>query len=98
MDPYGFIWAYTGSISEWGIALTGYVVPGCVEDGTWMLWENSSVVAVAVARSFLDKFSKQNDMFSHFSWKIDFLDILYLEGRFLKMFSICFPPLQGEVE
>ena len=26
----------------------GYVVPGCVEDGTWMLWENSSAVAVAV--------------------------------------------------
>ena len=35
-----------------GFALTGYVVPGCVEDGTWMLWENSSAaVAVAVARS-----------------------------------------------
>ena len=31
-----------------GFALTGYVVPGCVEDGTWILWENSSVV-VAVA-------------------------------------------------
>ena len=29
-------------------ALTGYVVPGCVEDGTWMLWGNSSVVDVAV--------------------------------------------------
>ena len=32
-----------------GFALTGYVVPGCVEDGAWMLWENSSVAAVAVA-------------------------------------------------
>ena len=32
------------------IVLTGYVVPGYVEDGTWMLWENSSAaVAVAVA-------------------------------------------------
>ena len=27
-------------ISEWGIALTVYVVPGCMEDGTWMLWKN----------------------------------------------------------
>ena len=52
-----------------GFALTGYVVPGCVEDGTWMLWENSSAVAVAavaVARSFLDKFLKQIIIFSHF--------------------------------
>ena len=42
-----------------GFALTGYVVPWCVEDGTWMLWENSSAV-VALARSFLDKFSKKS--------------------------------------
>ena len=27
----------------------GYVVPGCVEDGTWMLWENSSVVVIVAA-------------------------------------------------
>ena len=54
-------------MSERGIVLTGYVVPGCVEDGTWMLWENSSAVAaaVAVARYFLDKFSEKIDMFSH---------------------------------
>ena len=33
-----------------GFALTGYVVPGCVEDGAWMIWGNSSVAAaVAVA-------------------------------------------------
>ena len=32
-----------------GFALTGYDIPGCVEDGAWMLWENSSVVAVVVA-------------------------------------------------
>ena len=32
-----------------GFALTGYDIPGCVEDGAWMLWENSSVVAAAVA-------------------------------------------------
>ena len=41
----------------------GYVVPGCVEDGTWMLWENSSVVVVAVlARYFLAKFSQQKEV------------------------------------
>ena len=63
--------------------LTGYVVPGCVEDGTWMLWENSSAaVGVVLARSFLDKFSKQIVMFIHFSWKIAFWDIFDLEGRF----------------
>ena len=27
----------------------GYDIPGCVEDGAWMLWENSSIVAVVVA-------------------------------------------------
>ena len=39
-----------------GFALTGYVVPGCVEDWAWMLWGNSSVavVAVVLARSFSD--------------------------------------------
>ena len=30
-------------------ALTGYDIPGCVEDGAWMPWKNSSVVAAAVA-------------------------------------------------
>ena len=30
-----------------GFALTGYDIPGCVDDGAWMLWENSSAVAVA---------------------------------------------------
>ena len=24
------------------IILAGYVAPGCVEDGAWMVWENSS--------------------------------------------------------
>ena len=32
-----------------GFALTGYDIPGCVEDGAWMLWENSSAAAVAAA-------------------------------------------------
>ena len=41
-----------------GFALTGYVVPGYVEDAARMLWENLSVVvAIAVlARSFLNIF------------------------------------------
>ena len=44
---------YFGRSGEF--ALTGYVVPGCVENGAWMLWGNSSAAAVAVlARSFLD--------------------------------------------
>ena len=32
-----------------GFALTGYDIPGCMEDGAWMLWEIFSVVAVVVA-------------------------------------------------
>ena len=42
MDPV------SGYRSE-GLALTGYDIPGCVEDGAWMLWENSSVAVAAVA-------------------------------------------------
>ena len=40
-----------------GFALTGYDIPGCMEDGAWMLWENSSVVvaAAAVAHPGLEK-------------------------------------------
>ena len=41
-----------------GFALTGYDIPGCMEDGAWMLRENSSVVAavvVAVAHPGLEK-------------------------------------------
>ena len=39
-----------------GFALTGYDIPGCVEDGAWMPWENSSAVAVAaVAHPGLEK-------------------------------------------
>ena len=29
-----------------GFALTGYDITGCVEDGAWMLWENSSVAVI----------------------------------------------------
>ncbi len=35
------------TMSECGIVLAGYVVPGCVEDRTCKLWENYSAVAVA---------------------------------------------------
>ena len=31
--------------SGWGRSLTWCVAPGCVEDGTWMLWESSSAVS-----------------------------------------------------
>ena len=43
----------------------------------------------------LDKCSNKVCIFSHFSWKMTFWDIFYLEGRFWEMFSNCFPPLQG---
>ena len=32
-----------------GFALTGYDIPGCVDDGAWMLWENSSAAVAAAA-------------------------------------------------
>ena len=40
-----------------GFALTGYDIPGCMEDGAWMPLENSSaaVVAAAVAHPGLEK-------------------------------------------
>ena len=39
-----------------GFALTGYDIPGCVEDGACMLWENSSAAAAAaVAHPGLEK-------------------------------------------
>ena len=41
---------------------------------------------------------KQNRHFQSFLMKMTFWGIFYLEGRLLKMFSNCFPLLQGEVE
>ena len=38
-----------GKCRSKGFAFTGYDIPGCVEDGAWMLWENSSVAVAAVA-------------------------------------------------
>ena len=53
---------YIGS-SVGGIDLTGYVVSGCVEDGTWMLRETSSAVAV-LAKKWL----VQNMAGSSYGW------------------------------
>ena len=59
---------YSGNFAAESPNGIGYVVPGCVEDGAWMLWENcSAAVAVAVlARFFLDKFSKKTLFVGHF--------------------------------
>ena len=74
---YIYIYIYRSE----GFALTGYVVPGCVEDWTWMLWENSSVVvAVAVAvlaRYFLDNFSKKSSFLVISHEKLTFGDIYF---------------------
>ena len=62
-SPYGALYR-----SE-GFALTGYDIPGCVDDGAWMLWENSSVVvavAVAVAAAAVAHPDLENCNFSSF--------------------------------
>ena len=61
--------------------MTGYVVPGCVEDGAWMLWGNSSAVvaAVVLALSFLDNFSKKSLFLVIFHQKLTFCDICFLK-------------------
>ena len=48
---WGALW------SESGDTLTGYVVPGCVGDGAWMAWENSSAVAVVVVAHLAQLFT-----------------------------------------
>ena len=49
---------YIDAYRSEGFALTGYAIPGCVEDGAWMLRENSSVVVVvAVAHPDLGKWA-----------------------------------------
>ena len=48
-----------------GCALTGYDIPGRMEDGAWMLWENSSVV-VAVAAAAVAHLDLENCHFSSF--------------------------------
>ena len=42
-------WEHRQTDQSERFTLTGYDIPGCVEDGAWMLWENSSVAAVAAA-------------------------------------------------
>ena len=48
-----------------GFALTGYDIPGCMEDGAWMRRENSSVVA-AVAAAAVAHPDLENGNFSSF--------------------------------
>ena len=71
-------------ISQGGIVVTGYVVPGCVQDGTWMLWENSSAVVafVTLACSFLDNFSDKLSLKVVFHGKLTFENSCYFQGRF----------------
>ena len=44
-----YIYIYIYIYRSEGFALTGYDIPGCVEDGAWMLWGNSSVDVAVVA-------------------------------------------------
>ena len=46
-----------------GFAFTGYDIPGCMEDGAWMLRENSSVVVAVVVVAHPDF---ENGHFSSF--------------------------------
>ena len=45
---YIYLCIYIYIYQSEGFALTGYDIPGCVEDGAWMLWENSSAAVVAI--------------------------------------------------
>ena len=56
-----------------GFALTGYDIPGCVEDGAWMLWENSSVVIV-VAVVVVAHPDLENGQFSSFVMESELLE------------------------
>ena len=55
-DPIGAHVRPEMSYRSEGFALTGYVVPGWVEDGTWMLLENSAVAATVLAQSWGDSY------------------------------------------
>ena len=85
---YIFLYISYNFLSEWGIALTGYVVPGCVEDGTWMLWENSSavVVIVAVAHSW-NYVSPKLKLFADADVFLSFVFISYQNGLFWILFK-----------
>ena len=56
---------YSLYLSE-GFAFMGYDIPGFVEDGAWMLWENSSVVVAVVVVAHPDS---ENGQFSSFITK-----------------------------
>ena len=47
-----------------GFALTGYGVPGCLEDGTWVLCGNSSAAVGVLTRSCLDEFDRNTCLVS----------------------------------
>ena len=49
---YVYMYIYIYIYRSEGFALTGYDIPGCVEDGAWMLWENSSAVAAVAHLDF----------------------------------------------
>ena len=59
-----------------------------MEDGTWMLWENSSVVVVVavvaavLARYFLNNFLKKSSFLVIFHQKLTFCDIFVLKVVF----------------
>ena len=56
---YIYIYIYRSG----GIDIMGYVVPGCVEYGAWILWGNSSAAAMRAGYG-LDKVSEKNVMLS----------------------------------
>ena len=54
-----------------GFALTGYDIPGCMEDGAWMFRENSSVVAAVAAVAAAAVAHPGLDFFSSFITELD---------------------------
>ena len=50
------------SLGAWRMGpLPGYVVAGCVEDGAWRLWGNSSVAAAVARRRTVSQTLSQSD-------------------------------------
>ena len=46
------------------LEVTGYDIPGCMEDGAWMLWENSSVAVAAAVVAAVAHPDLENGQFS----------------------------------
>ena len=61
-----YIYIYIYIFRSEGFTLTGYDIPGCVEDGAWMLWENSSVAAAVFAAAAVAHLDLGNGQFSSF--------------------------------